>query len=484
MDEKLFFMSLDIGTTNVTAAIFDSVGNVIEKTVSEYNLITPEPKIVEQNALDWWIASKKAIKSHKSKLEKLVGLSISSQRATVVPVDKNGEPIHNAITWMDARTPEIDDVELSEFLLQRTTTQKLLWLKQNKPDVFNNAFMFLPVDSFIYFKLTGKFVMNSSNAAYFPYSVSEGKLLVDVLEKTEIPIEKVPQIVSSGSLLGEITKDASKELSLPEDVKIVMGAGDQQCSLLGLGGIDSSSLKATTGTGTFIDVTIDEPLFEFYNKMTHLFVLPHALPNKWMIEAVIPGTGAILKWYRDNFAFPEKDEAQKTGVDVYDIIAEKAASVSPGSDGLGVIPLFNFGKGIIYGLSFSHNRHSLARAIMESNGYSIRFFLDMFDEFGISIENIRVDGGGAKSELWRQIQADITNKPVILTQSIENASSLGAAILTSVGTGIYKTIEDAIHSMVHIEKTHNPDSANYERYSEYYEKYQEMMLSAASELDV
>ncbi len=485
MNEKNLFISLDIGTTNVTAVLFDSHGVILKKNVSEYNLITPDPNTVEQNALDWWNSVKKSICGlNINENQNILGLSISTQRATIVPVNEHGAPIYNAITWMDTRAPDIDDAELSELLLQRTSTQKILWLKQNKPKIYDKVYKFLPVDSFIYHKILGIFVMNPSNAAYFPYSVSERKLMHEVFEKLSISEDIVPEIVSSGTVLGNLPKDIAKDLCLPEDLKIVMGAGDQQCSLLGLGGLDSSSLKTTTGTGTFVDVTINEPLFEFYNKLTHLFILPHALPDKWMLEAVIPGTGAILKWYRDNFAFPEKDEADRTGSDVYDIIAQKASKIPPGSNGLGVIPLFNFGKGIIYGLSFSHNRHSLARAIMESNGYSIRFFIDMFEEFDISVNDIRVDGGGAKSELWRQIQADVTNKPVLLTRSIEDASALGAAILTAVGTGFYESYESAVNNMVHIEKTHQPVSENYEIYSEYYEKYQEMMLSAASELNV
>ncbi|MGQ4833699.1 MAG: FGGY-family carbohydrate kinase [Candidatus Asgardarchaeia archaeon] len=485
-DERLI-IALDVGTTGVKALLITETGNIVGKVYKEYSTLTPSPVEVEQDANQWWDNSKEAIhellKKTKPPKKSIASICVTTQRGSIVPVDSNGTPLYNAITWMDARPVKIDNEELREKLTQRTATLKILWFKQEKPDIFDNAYLFASTDAFIYYKLVKQFVMSPSCAAYYPYNVSENKISDELLELTGIPLEKMPEILPSGTNLGTLDPDVAEELGIPSSVNDILGAGDQQSAVLGVGAIYPKVAKVTTGTGTFVDVPLNEPIFEFYEKTTHMFVLPHALPNKWLLEAVIPSTGAILRWYKNNIAFPEVEKARNERRNIYDVITEEAAKVPPGSNGLGVIPLFTFGKGIIYGLSLNHTRHSIARAILESNGYAIRFFLDIISEYDVDVDELRVDGGGSKSKLWRQIKADITEKPVILTHAIEDAGALGAAILGAVGVKIYATVEDAVRNMVKIVETRKPIPENTEKYMEYYDKFQEMMLSAASEIE-
>jgi xylulokinase len=208
------------------------------------------------------------------------------------------------------------------------------------------------------------------------------------------------------------------------------------------------------------------------------------IPNKWAFEAVLPGTGLIYRWFRDQFCSKEVETAKAVGVDSYDILNLEAAPVSPGSDGLIIIPLFMFSRGIVWGLSFSHTKGHVARAILESSGFGMKFFIEVINGQGIEVSEIRVDGGGARSHLWRQIQADITGKPIVLTRVVEDASALGAAILTGYGIGLYETIDKAVDAMVKVTEKINPIPKNQEIYESIYSKFTDMFLQTATELKV
>lgn len=486
-DEKRYFVVFDVGTTAAKTIIFDAYGFIVGKTYQEYPTETPSPGIVEQNPEDWWMAikasAKKALDSSKIDLKAVAGIGVTTQRATVAPVDKNAEVLYPAMTWMDARSSPSADA-LSEHYPQRGTISKILWLKDNSPGIFKKAYKFITVDAYIYYKLTGNFVSDFTNSAYGPLDLRKLKWSDEISDAAKIPIEKFPSLLSAGKIAGELLPKAASEVGLAAGTPVVVGGGDQQCSVLGLNAISPGIIKATTGTGTFINAVIDEPIFDLYDPLTRTFCIPHVIPNKWAFEAVLPGTGLTYRWFRDQFSLQEAETARSVGVDPYDIINLEAASVKPGSDGLIVVPLFMFSRGIVWGLSFSHTKAHLARAILESTGYGMNFFIEVLKGQGIEVSEIRVDGGGARSSLWRQIQADITGKPIVLTRVIEDASALGAAILTSYGVGLHKTIDEAIAAMVKVTEKITPIPENCEVYNHIYPKFVDMFLQAATEIKV
>jgi sugar (pentulose or hexulose) kinase len=486
-DEKRYFVVFDVGTTAAKTIIFDAHGFIVGKTYQEYPTETPSPGIVEQNPEDWWMAikasAKKALDSSKIDLKAVAGIGVTTQRATVAPVDKNAEVLYPAMTWMDARSSPSADA-LSEHYPQRGTISKILWLKDNSPGIFKKAYKFITVDAYIYYKLTGNFVSDFTNSAYGPLDLRKLKWSHEISDAAKIPIEKFPSLLSAGKIAGELLPKAASEVGLAAETPVVVGGGDQQCSVLGLNAISPGIIKATTGTGTFINAVIDEPIFDLYDPLTRTFCIPHVIPNKWAFEAVLPGTGLTYRWFRDQFSLQEAETARSVGVDPYDIINLEAASVKPGSDGLIVVPLFMFSRGIVWGLSFSHTKAHLARAILESTGYGMNFFIEVLKGQGIEVSEIRVDGGGARSSLWRQIQADITGKPIVLTRVIEDASALGAAVLTSYGVGLHKTIDEAIATMVKVTEKIAPIPENCEVYNRIYPKFVDMFLQAATEIKV
>jgi len=487
MNEKRYLVVFDVGTTAAKTIIFDASGSIVGKTYQEYPTQTPSPGIVEQNPEDWWKAiktsAKKALDLSKIDPKAVAGIGVTTQRATVAPVDKNAEVLYPAMTWTDARSSPSADA-LSEHYPQRVEAYKILWLKDNLPDVFKKAYKFITVDAYIYHKLTGNFVSDFTNSAYGPLDIRKLKWSDELSDAAKIPIEKLPSLLSAGKIAGELLPEAAREVGLVAGTPVVVGGGDQQCSVLGLNAISPGIIKATTGTGTFINAVIDEPLFDLYDPLTRTFSIPHVIPNKWSFEAVLPGAGLIYRWFRDQFSLQEVETAKAVGVDPYDILNLEAASVKPGSDGLIVIPLFMFSRGIVWGLSFSHTRAHLARAILESTGFGMNFFLEVMGGRGIEVSEIRVDGGGARSPLWRQIQADITGKPIVLTRVVEDASALGAAILTSYGVGLHKTIDEAIAAMVKVTEKITPIPENCEVYNSIYPKFVDMFLQTAMEIKI
>jgi len=485
--EKRYLVIFDVGTTAAKTIIFDASGSILEKAYREYLTQTPSPGIVEQNPEDWWTAikasAKKAFGLSQTDPKDVAGIGVITQRATVAPVDKNANVLYPAMTWMDARgSPSAD--AFSEQYPQRGMISKILWLRDNLPNIFEKAHKFVTVDAYLYHKLTGNFISDFTNSAYGPLDIERLRWSDELSDAAKIPIEKFSPLVSSGKVAGELLPQAASEVGLAAGTPVVIGGGDQQCSALGLNAISPGIIKATTGTGTFIDAVIDKPLFDLYDPLTRTFCIPHVIPNKWAFEAVLPGTGLIYRWLRDQFSLKEVDTARSVGVDPYDLLNLEAASVKPGSDGLIIIPLFMFSRGIIWGLSFSHTKAHLARAILESAGYGMNFFIEVMNGQGIEVSEIRVDGGGARSALWRQIQADITGKPIVLTKVIEDASALGAAILAGYGIGLHKTFDEAIAAMVKVTEKMTPIPKNCEVYSRIYPKFTDIFLQTAMETKI
>jgi xylulokinase len=486
-NETQYLLIFDIGTTAVKTIIFDTLGTIIEKAYQEYPTKTPSPGIVEQNPEDWWLATKastkKALNSSKIEPKAIAGIGVTTQRATVTPMAKNGEVLYPAMTWMDARSCSSADTMTQKYP-QRNTAVKILWLKDNLPRIFKKAFKFATVDTYIYHKLTGHFVSDFTNSAYGPFDIHRLEWSDEILEEAKIPLEKLPSLLPAGSTAGELSSRAAREIGLKAGVLVVVGGGDQQCSTIGLNATSPGIVKATTGTGTFLDAQLDTPLFDLYDPLTRTFCIPHVIPDKWVFEAALPGTGLMYRWFRDQFCPNEIQTASSIGIDSYDIINLEAASVQPGSQGLIIIPLFMFARGTMWGLSFSHTKAHIARAILESAGYGLNFFIEVMNGQNIEVKELRIDGGGAKSHLWRQIQSDITEKPVVLTSVAEDASALGAAILVSYGIGLRKSISGATEKMVKVVEKMTPIQENSQIYDQIYPKFAEIFLQIAMEIQI
>lgn len=480
---------LDIGTTGTRSIIYDLEARTIGTSYTEYPTKAEVPQQSEQDPMDWWRTSgetmREAIRRARIKPKDIVGLGVCTQRAAISPVDKNGEILYPALTWMDAReSPSYKAAKekggqksYANQIISRFQTsnliQKIYWIKDNYPEIFEKTHKFVSTDSYIYFKLTGIYGSDYSNSIYGILDPETLKWSDEMAEDFGVPVDMWPDLYQAGTIIGEVAKEAADHTGLAAGTPVVVGGGDQQCASLGVGAIKEGVAKATTGTGTFLDANLEKPIYDPLNIM---YTLPHVLKGRWILEGVLPGTGAILKWFRDEFCHQEKALAKSMGIDPYAIIEDQAETVEPGAAGLFVIPLFMFSRGEIANLSFAHTRRHVARAIMEGTAYGMRLYLDMMAGIGVKIDELRIDGGGARSPLWRQIQADIVGKKVVIPQLAES-TSVGAAILTSCGTNCYSGIEVAVDSMIKILEVRMPEPNIQKIYNEYYPKFTERILA-------
>jgi D-xylulose kinase len=482
----MFVAALDLGTTGCRTYIFDLTGIIIASAYQEWQSYYPSPSWVEQDANTWWDSIKKtterAIK--KSGIDKtdIVSLSVTNQRETIVPVDENGNPLHKAIVWQDRRT--IDQVEyikskIGADKIYETTgltidpyfsATKILWFKDEKPEIYQKAYKFLLVSDFIIHKLTGKFCTDYSNASRtMLFDINNLNYSDEIASEMEIDLDKMPDTLESGVDIGEIE---SEEIMFDKKTLVVTGAGDQQSAALGVGVVSPGEIKCTTGTGSFILAYLSQPKFD---PMKRVLCSCHAVPGSWVQEASIFTSGAVLRWFRDQIGHAECAEVQE-GQDPYEIITAEAKKSSIGANGLFLIPHFvgagaphwnPLAKGLIFGLSLGHKRKDLYRAVLEGVAYEIRKNIEVFKELEIEVKELMLTGGGSRSDFWNQIYSDVLGIPCV-RNVIEEATSLGTAILAASGAGIFQDIGKAAENLCKVDKKWIPNEDRHKIYEKFY----------------
>jgi xylulokinase len=487
MPEKGHYLAvIDVGTTGARSAIFDPQGNLKAISYRKYPEEKQRPGVLEQDPSMWWSNAsstmKEALKKGSIPLKEIAAMSVSNQRATTIPVDRDGNPLMRGITWMDPRTSRA--IEPLKKKINRpvgwwtnSSLSRILWIKDNQLGIFDKTYKFIQVDGYLYHKLTGKIATDYTNAFYGIVDIDKMSWSQELADAAGVPIEKLPDIHPSGTQLGEITSKAAEQTGLPAGLPVIMGGGDVQCSTLGLGITGPGPAKATTGTGTFVHLALEgKPVFD---PVGLVFTFPHVIKGKWVLEGPLPGTGYLLEWFKDQFSAHEVHKANETNVDPYEYLIDEANTVDPCANGLVIVPLFTFAKGAIHGLSFGHTRRHLTRAILEGSAYAIRFYLGLMETMKFKCSEIRVDGGGSKSSLWNQIISDVNGKPVVVPKTTE-CSALGAAMLAAIGTSIHSSYDEAIKNMVHFVDRKEPAKECQQAYNKMFTIWQNLTLGAYS----
>lgn len=489
-------MGLDIGTTALKAALFDTRGTLLAVTTQEYALLTPKVNFVEGSCEVYWNAFRDAAaqlnRAYPAGPGDEMALAISAQGETLFFLDADGRPLRNAIVWMDNRAAE-EALALKDRFGDETCyavtgqvsfepcwpASKILWVKRNEPEIFAKTAKFLLIEDYFIYRLTGKFVTEGSLVCSSTYwDIIKKEYWPEMLDYLGIQEDQLPQVMESGEPVGRILPQAAKDLGLPENLTVCTGALDQAAGAVGAGNVKEGMFSETIGAALAICAPVSRPVYDPNRKMPlHYF----AAPDTYMIHTFTNG-GMTLRWFRDKFC-PVELGAQDLGLDdAYNLISRQVSQIPPGSDGLVMLPhlagsnapdVNAKAKGVWFGFTLQHTRAHFMRSIMESLGYIVRRNIDSLRDMGIEAKEIRSLGGGSKSAVWNQIKADINQIPLETVNSVE-AASLGAAILAGKAVGVFEDISSAAASMVQVTNRVLPTPENRPVYDEGYAMYRKL----------
>ena len=475
----------DIGTTGARSILFNDKGNMLEKFYIEYEPTQKKLGVSEQDPNMWWNAIRKSSNQLSKKIEDLsdiLGLCVTTHRASTSFVDKDLNILFPAIGWDDLRISKTQEELMNkqksaEFVygaFQRWAIQKVLWFKENFPEKYAKVYKIIQPDSYFYHKLGDIFVTDPTNAAWGIMDFNTFTLSDKLAEEIDVPVDLWVNVKPTGSIVGELTSNAASELGLRQGIPLILGGGDQQMSVLGAGAQHNGQAKITLGTGMFLDVISDTQKID---QAGFVFCHPHVIKDKWILEGPLPGTGTLLNWYRDNFAGAEKKEAKEKNISIYEIFDKKARSIPAGSEGLFILPVHFEAKGRVYGWSFYHNSSHFIRAIFETTAHAAQMWFTMIQALlGEKISDVRLVGGGSNSPVLTQIISDVLQKEVHLME-INEATALGAAILGFIGLEHYKNPEEATTNMVKIKHTLSPNKQNKRIYKKMAQIYLDQILN-------
>lgn len=494
-----YLLGIDIGTSGTKTVLFDEKGKTIASDTQEYPLYQPKNGWAEQDPEDWWKATYTSTRNVLAKSgvnpKDVKGVGLSGQMHGLVLLDKDNKVLRKSIIWCDQRSAleceQITSLVGAQRLIEITanpaltgfTASKIKWVMNNEPEIFEKARKILLPKDYIRFCLTGEFATEVSDASGMQLlDVPHRKWSDEILQKLGIDKNMLGKVYESQEVTGTVTRKAAELTGLAEGTIVVGGAGDQAAGAVGNGIVKPGIISSTIGTSGVVFAYTDKVSIDPKGRV-HTFC--HAVPNTWHIMGVTQGAGLSLQWFRNNFCHEEVSSAGLLGVDPYYLIDKAAAKVPVGAGGLLYLP-YLMGertphldpdcRGVFFGISAKHTKREFLRAVMEGVAYSLKNCLDIVKEMGIAINEVRASGGGGKSQLWRQIQADLFGTPICTINSSEGPA-LGVALLAGVGAGIYKSVPEACDQTISVVTRQDYDRENHKAYQKYYSLYNSLYQS-------
>lgn len=490
-----FLLALDVGTTSVKAGLFQPDGRCLATAFQEYTLISNSPEQAELEPNIYWLAACETIRQvlNQSNVNPadVSGLAVSSQGETTIVVDSDGNPLRNALVWLDNRASKQAEklkVELGEDVYERTGIPdviatwpacKILWIKQNEPQVFAKAAKFLLVQDFLVQRLCGNYVSDGSiSCTTLYYDIVDHAWWLKALAAVGINSEQLPKLLPVGAIAGNLTPSAASELGLTIQTKVILGGMDQSVGAIGAGNIGTGVISETTGAALAIQASINDPMID-KTKQTPVYV--HSVPHEYLFVPVCPTAGMAFKWFKDQFGGEESTQAELEHTSVYVLLNQLAEVVPPGSDGLVMLPhlmgAFSpdsnpSARGVFSGFTLHHGRGHFVRAIQEGVAFMLRRNLELIERSGVVIKEVRTTGGGSRGKLWNQIKADVCDRPFVTLEN-EDTALVGDAILAGVACGTFPSIEDGVQSMVRLRDRIMP-GVNVTAYQQAYQRYCEL----------
>ncbi len=481
-----YALGIDIGTTSVKTLLLSSDGHIADEESAQHDLISMHVGWAEENAADWWNNTLKTvreiIKRNPDKLRRIASIGVSGMVPAIVMLDKDGKVQRNTIQQNDARA--IDQIArvkgaLDQDVLFRRTGGKtnqqhviprLLWVKENEPQVWERTDCVLGSYDYIVFMLTGARSIEVNWAVESGmYDIRAGEWIAPYLEEFDISPALFPAVSPSMSFVGKVSREASAATGLPAGIPVIAGSADHVASTLAAGIVDEGDLLIKFGGAGDIlycvrDLYINERLFFDY----------HIVPDRYLLNGCMAASGSLVKWFTN-------DILECSSPDTFKQLDDEAAKVPPASDGLIILPYFigektpifdPTARGVFFGLTLSHQRPAIFRAILESVIYGFRHHIDVLAESGLSPLHIYATNGGAKSRFWCQIAADILGQTVKSFPS-HPGSALGVAFLAGMAAGLFRDWQE-IHRFLDHYRVFEPDPRNHEIYNRSYRIYRDL----------
>ncbi|MFD1953133.1 gluconokinase [Paenibacillus thailandensis] len=499
MDALNYMIGIDMGTTSTKAVLFEENGKVVAKANEEYPLFTPTPAIAEQDPDQIFNAVLHTINQVMTESmvdpERVLFVSFSSAMHSVIPVDSAGKPLMRCITWADNRSAAMSELLKKELngheIYRRTGTPihpmspltKLMWLKREHPSIFDRTHKFISIKEYVFYKLFGEFVVDHSIAsATGMMNLERLEWDAEALSVAGIAADRLSRLVPTTHTMTGLNGEYASQMKLSPSTPFVVGASDGVLSNLGVNAIEPGVVAVTIGTSGAIRAVVDKPITDPKGRY-----FCYALTDKlWVIGGAVNNGGVIFRWARDEFAASEVETAKRIGMSPYDMMSAIAERVSPGAEGLLFHPYFTgeraplwnpYARGSFFGLSLHHKKEHMIRAVMEGIIFNLYSVLLALEEAIGRPTQIKATGGFARSQLWRQMMADIFDQNVVVPESFES-SALGAVVLGLNATGRADSL-NIVAGMVGSTHEHETNKAN----AAVYHRLMSIYISLARKLE-
>ncbi|HXL01533.1 MAG TPA: FGGY-family carbohydrate kinase [Candidatus Atribacteria bacterium] len=488
-------MGIDVGTSGCKVVAFTEGGEIIASGYEEYPFLTPRSGWLELDPDKIWEAVLNSLKKVAAQTgDTIDAIAVNSHGETLIPLGRDGQVLYRAIANFDTRSERYVDFwkeRLDPFqIFQITgmplhgmyTVNKILWLRDEKPDIFEKVDKFCCVEDFVLHRLTGE-------EPVIDYSLAARTMMLDVVHKkwsdeilhlASLDKDKLPRLSPSGEEVGHLRPSLAQELGLSSIVMVATGGHDQPCGVLGCGVRKEGEAMYGMGTSDCVALNLGEKPRLTQEMMENGFCCyPHVVKDSYLTLSYIASGGSVLRWFRDTFGGEEKEIAKKEGKDPYQVLIDTIPShpsslfLLPHLAGSGTPYLDGYSRGTLLGLTFEASKGEIVRTILESLTYEMKINLDLWEEFGIPLYNLRAVGGGARSTRWLQIRADILQKP-LFPLFTEEAVALGSAMLGGKARGIFSNLDEAIAAMVRFGKEVSPSPDKKEAYQLRYKIYQKI----------
>jgi xylulokinase len=489
-----YLLGLDVSTTGSKAVLIDDTGRVVESATNAHPLSTPRPAWSEQDPADWWTASiasiRRVIDAAGVRPDDVVGVGMTGQMHGLVLLDRAGEVLRPAILWNDQRTAaqcaSITETVGAERVLQITgnpvlpgfTAPKIVWVRENEPEVYARIASFLLPKDYVRYRMTGSLVCDVSDASGTSvFDVGRRTWSDEMLSALRIPREWVPEVTESPVVSARINAEGSRLTGLKEGTPVVSGAGDNAAAAVGTGIIRPGVISASLGTSGVVFAPLESYQPEPAGRL-HAFC--HAVPGQWHLMGVMLSAAGSLRWFRDALGGETPPS--------FDTLVEEAGAIPAGAEGLLFLPYLSGertphpdpdARGAFVGLSLRHGRGHLTRAVMEGVAFGLKDSVELMKPLGLDVDRVRVAGGGTRSPVWRQILADVFDSELATTDATEGAA-YGAALLGGVGAAVFESVEAASDQAVR-EVDHVNPGADVSRYAEMYPRYRALYPALAPE---